>query len=347
MNLDIREQLDPLFEIMGLLYVSSNGKQHKEQTIIELDKFGIDGEAFYNKNLKVIDKYVQAFQKHQMIEDSDRLFFTDETYFSVLLALLCENANWLTELEEVSEDRIREALLQVLIQEHSEQHSSAVEGPQLHVRSLDEIISFLEECPFEEGVKWKLMSLLQQPRKHMSALVSAVTRNLPAFEHACKEVEKPLGKLIPKLVQSIHENGDKRFLKLIEFFTRNSTLHPTLIMPLGQVMYVSQCYCGLYVASLPISGNYITDSREYLLMRLKALADNSKLQILSSLKASPKYNLEIAEQLGLSAATVSHHMNVLLASGMVGIDKKNSKVHYHLETDNIRLLIDELERYLL
>jgi hypothetical protein len=32
---------------------------------------------------------------------------------------------------------------------------------------------------------------------------------------------------------------------------------------------------------------------------------------------------------------------------MVGIDKKNSKVHYHLETDNIRLLIDELERYLL
>ncbi|AIQ68435.1 ArsR/SmtB family transcription factor [Paenibacillus graminis] len=347
MNLDIREQLDPLFETMGLLYVSSNREQHKEQTIMELDKLGIDGEAFYNKNLKIIDKYIQAFQKHQITEDSDRLFFTDQTYFSVLLALLCENANWLTELEKVSEDRIREALLQVLISEHSEQHSSAIEDTHLNVRSLDEIISFLEEYPFEEGVKWKLMSLLQQPRKHMLALVSAVSRNLPAFEQACKEVEKPLGKLIPKLVQSIHKNGDEGFLKLVEFFSQSSTLHPALIMPLGQAVYVSQCYCGLYVDLLPISGNHIADPKEYLLMRLKALADNSKLQILSSLKASPKYNLEIAEQLGLSAATVSHHMNVLLASGMVGIDKKNSKVHYHLETDNIRLLIDELERYLL
>ncbi|GGF61907.1 transcriptional regulator [Paenibacillus albidus] len=347
MNLNIREKLDPLFETMGLLYVSSNKDEHKEQTIIELDKFGIDGEAFYSKNLKIIDKYIQTFQKYQIHEDSDRLFFNDETYFSILLALLCENANWLTELDKVNADRIREELLQVLLSEENVQQGSSGENTPVNVRSLDEIISFLDGCSFEEGVKWKLMSLLQQPHKQMQALVSAVNRNLPAFEKACEEVGKPLGKLIPKFVQSVHKNGDEQFLKFIELFSHNSTIHPALIMPLGQVMYISQCYCGLYVGSLPITGNNSADSKEYLLLRLKALADNSKLQILSSLKATPKYNLEIAEQLGLSAATVSHHMNVLLACGMVGIDKKNGKVHYHLDAGNLRLLIDELERYLL
>ncbi|MNJ65876.1 Bacterial regulatory protein, arsR family [compost metagenome] len=65
------------------------------------------------------------------------------------------------------------------------------------------------------------------------------------------------------------------------------------------------------------------------------------------LKEKPKYNLEIAEQLGLTAATTSHHMNVLLACKLVSIDKKNGKVYYHVDQEQLRQFIHELELFLL
>ena len=52
---------------------------------------------------------------------------------------------------------------------------------------------------------------------------------------------------------------------------------------------------------------------------MKAFGDKSKFEILYSLKESPKYNLEIAEQLHLTAATMSHHVNILLSQGLVTV----------------------------
>jgi DNA-binding transcriptional ArsR family regulator len=88
-------------------------------------------------------------------------------------------------------------------------------------------------------------------------------------------------------------------------------------------------------------------SKEEIIQGLKALSDKSKFEILLSLKTSPKYNLEIAQQLGLTAATMSHHMNVLLTCGFVGINKQAGRVYYHIEEDSIRHFISSLEQTLL
>jgi DNA-binding transcriptional ArsR family regulator len=80
---------------------------------------------------------------------------------------------------------------------------------------------------------------------------------------------------------------------------------------------------------------------------LKALSDSSKLEIISSLKISPKYNLEIAQQLGLTPATMSHHMSVLLSCGFVGVEKMDGKVYYHLVEENMISMLEELKQALL
>ena len=84
-----------------------------------------------------------------------------------------------------------------------------------------------------------------------------------------------------------------------------------------------------------------------MLIKLKALSDGSKLGIIASLKVSPKYNLEIAQHLGLTAATMSHHMSVLLNCGLVGVEKREGKVYYHIEKENLQELINELKETLL
>lgn len=349
MNLNIHEQLDPVFETLGLLYVSSHMVHHRQHMIDELGQFGVDGEAFYTKHLKTVDKYLNTFRKHRVDNESDSFFFKDEdpTFFTLLLRLLCENRSWLSSLETAAEDQIRQELLKVLFDVQKKEEDNPGDAVLAEIRTLEDIIAFLGGCSYEEGMKWKLMALLQHPHKQVGALIAAVNNNVHAFEQAKQVVEKPLGRLISAYVQSIRSNGDQTFMKVVEIYAHDASVYPALIMPLGQSIYTTQGYYGLFVDCLPLNGKNPADSREHLLLRLKALADNSKLQILASLKLSPKYNLEIAEHLGLSAATVSHHMNVLLTCGMVSIDKQNGKVYYHLDTANLELLIKELERYLL
>ena len=80
---------------------------------------------------------------------------------------------------------------------------------------------------------------------------------------------------------------------------------------------------------------------------MKALSDKSKLDILCALKTSNKYNLELAEEMGLSPSTTSHHMTALLTCGFVMVEKKDGKVYYVLQRQEIEKFIAGLKRFLL
>ncbi|MEK5028567.1 ArsR/SmtB family transcription factor [Paenibacillus sp. FSL M7-1046] len=349
MNLNIHERLEPVFEILGLLYVSCHVENHKKGTIEDLNKFGLDGEAFYSKHLKIVDKYIHTFLKYRVLGKEADFFFGDEndSFFSILHLLLSENTAWLNSLAEVPDEVLHEEIWKILLDMEVMQNYQLQKTSPSGILSLVDIITFLSDSPLEEGMKWKMLRLLQQPRTQIQALSRIINNNLAAFEQVCQEVEKPLNKLISKYVQSVQRQDDVQFIKLVEMFSDAPSVHPSLIVPLGQVMFAKHCYYGLFVDLLPVASKGHADSKDFLLLRMKALGDNSKLQILASLKVSPKYNLEIADQMGLTAATMSHHMNVLLACGMVGIEKKNGKVYYHLDSDNLRQLITDLEHFLL
>ncbi|MHB1357660.1 MAG: ArsR/SmtB family transcription factor [Anaerolineae bacterium] len=58
-----------------------------------------------------------------------------------------------------------------------------------------------------------------------------------------------------------------------------------------------------------------------LLLRLKALADPTRLAILDLLMEGVQCNCEIAERLDLSLSLVSHHMRSLREAGLVECEK--------------------------
>ncbi len=61
---------------------------------------------------------------------------------------------------------------------------------------------------------------------------------------------------------------------------------------------------------------------------LKLLADKSKFAILSYIRDRKAYGSELAKHLKLTTATVSHHMNVLLAAGLVEVSHVDNRVYY-------------------
>ncbi|WP_437785192.1 metalloregulator ArsR/SmtB family transcription factor [Sorangium sp. So ce1097] len=75
---------------------------------------------------------------------------------------------------------------------------------------------------------------------------------------------------------------------------------------------------------------------------LKALADASRLQVVSALLARPHCAEELAERLGRSASTVSFHLRKLDEAGLVTKRKTQYYQVYALRDDLLRLTLREL-----
>lgn len=344
-ELKVNEQLDPLYETIGLLYGSYHMESFKEDLVSQLEGLGLNGEAFYTKHLTLLEKYFHSFMKHRVDGEGALFFFGDEdgVFYLIMQFLLVGHPNWLNEVQLLTEDTIRESLRQTILHLLQDEVRNVPDGP---IQAPEEIVAFLGACSFGEAVKWKLLRVLLQPKQWIAAYVALVNANLAAYEEAYQESGKPINKLIQAYAQSIRQQNNSSFIKMIEG-REEVTVIPTLVTPLAVVVNRSQVYYGVLVDSITNASGSIDDVRDYLLMRLKALSDSSKLQLLALLKQSPKYNLELANQLGITAATTSHHMNALLASELVSIEKMNGKVFYHLNKDRLKQFIQQLEHYLL
>lgn len=68
---------------------------------------------------------------------------------------------------------------------------------------------------------------------------------------------------------------------------------------------------------------------------LKVLSDKSKFAILRETNSAPRYGAELAEQLGLTGATISRHMNTLFNCGFITAEKNNTKVYYRTNKERL------------
>lgn len=78
----------------------------------------------------------------------------------------------------------------------------------------------------------------------------------------------------------------------------------------------------------------------------KILADPTKFSILQRLQGQPKYATQLAQELDLTAATISHHMSVLSNNSLVTLHKQGNRIYYHRNEERLqgqlKLLADVL-----
>ncbi len=68
---------------------------------------------------------------------------------------------------------------------------------------------------------------------------------------------------------------------------------------------------------------------------LKYLSDGSRFQIMKLLKEKPRYSGELAEKLGISNATISHHTTLLYLSKLLEETKINNRCYMRIRNDSL------------
>ncbi len=102
-----------------------------------------------------------------------------------------------------------------------------------------------------------------------------------------------------------------------------------------------------------ISGLFVqllTRSEAFSMLRfqdsLKAMADKKRLDILAALREAPRSSGELAAITGLSAATVTHHMQILLNARLVGFELRGARSIYSLNREGAEQLSLDLRSFL-
>jgi hypothetical protein len=124
---------------------------------------------------------------------------------------------------------------------------------------------------------------------------------------------------------------------------------------IATVILIPSCYVGPYVAytqsvdylylfyncrSTPASETTVDVASLY--PPLKALADETRLQILTLLQGRELYAQEIVDQLNISQPAVSRHLNLLAAANVLQIRREGNAKYYTVNSETLKHLADTL-----
>lgn len=334
-TMEIRTNLNKYFEIIGLLYSSRHPESMQEEMWEKAAaEYGINVEELCKKVGTVHGKYISAFQK-AMIKQNDEIFefffSDDDDDFIMSVQMVCaSHAEWFEGgLTDIEEGDITECFVKELLEEEEcEVHTPP---------SFEEIINLLKAAGFSSNTCWKLMLFFQSPKKMIEGLSDIVIHNIHAYEAAVGSVKRQIDRLLDEFPKGKYLSAPLQ---------QGTDLTPIMIYPAAELVNLNKVnphsFVGLFTSEVYKLMENSKSTRKNLLTVLKALSDNSKFEILVSLMKSPKYSLELAEELNLSAATVSHHMSVLLTNRLVDVEKRDGRVYYTLSRETVKKIIDEL-----
>src|SRR5690606_35191970 len=84
--------------------------------------------------------------------------------------------------------------------------------------------------------------------------------------------------------------------------------------------------------------------------RLRASADESRVRLLAQLKAGPQNVTTLSRELGIAQASVSKHLAVLKAAGLVDVERIGVQARYFIADESVfdlcQIVCDGVARHL-
>lgn len=210
--------------------------------------------------------------------------------------------------------------------------------------TLEEFKSWIFESSLSDYDKYRLSVVANDQHMVEKYLEEFFSRN----NELVQELESLYSKTYPKYVENFDLNALETFLEAHKLdFPENTeyTVYLSPLVPISVIVNASNEENGIYPVKVHLSPNTLEiialsedtqDEQARFIEAAKILSEPKKLEILKLCLDEALYGTELAKALGLSGATISHHVASLLENGFLSVTMKQNKVYYRTNPKTIR-----------
>lgn len=336
MNLQFNRELSRVHDAMeGLVHCYQDSyKKIYEEYNLSLSKTA--EEAFEIIKEKVVYN----------IPHSD-LFFNKETGLAVAFAISrfippdLTLDNFVDYLSNLKDEEVK---LIVLSNLNSVEKKKSYEEIQMIAQEEIKTLDFLRTIKVSSSIKWEAIEFLRDLRNSMKSFIELVKRYIPIYKKIISD-NKELIEGFENYVESGIKTEGEAFI--------TNVVRDTITLDADQIIVGILFFCSrnfkcatvgdkLYVFFGIDYDDTILAEGDIFISIFKNLSDKTRFQILNLLKDKDLYGQEIAEKVGITLATVSYHMNYLMAANLVKLEKVGRKGYYSLKKDTFIKCIDFL-----
>ncbi len=226
------------------------------------------------------------------------------------------------------------------------------------VRNYGELINFIGSLPISPDLKWQICSFYNNFDAMRNALATILYEAGRLYIERYERVRHYTGWFTTNYEQSV---GSDAAAYIAENYglTLENTPDILYIVP-----SVTMCSDSLYLMNYtsdkeidyffigtlndPLRGFADPKANEEQLCRaLKVMGDPRKFEILKLLAQKPRYGQQLAYELQISTATISHHMSQLLELELVKIERDANRVYYTVNREKLKLLFTDFSKLFL
>ena len=228
-----------------------------------------------------------------------------------------------------------------------------------------QVITYLMNMEISQEEKWKLQTVFLNRREHYSKVFGMIGQTMELL----KQFEDELNGLVQEFYD--YWNEELAESSLIEYMQKRMELNvpvnpygfrlrPSIMIPNVAGIHIDPEEDGTYkkqdegwigIVFGPECDILVTKKEEELeaaqvLRALKLLSDKSKFDILCRISKESAYGNQLAKEMNLTAATISHHVNTLMTEGLVTIRLEDKKVYYEPDKENLRKILERSKELL-
>ena len=244
-------------------------------------------------------------------------------------------------LHSMDEGQIKQQLMTTIVKQDEEEASVEDKVVEL-LGNQFAFLDFLKNLPIDDTVRWNYFTIMSQPKKFVEDFISLHQTLKPIFEKVYAEYLPILEKSYQEFETTIQEHptilaeafSGTKVIEEIDWASDEISVIPTLL--LSDFYFQDSEILLLGAKSLEVIQHFIKtrlDKQQERINVFKNLGDKTRYQIFCEIAKGTKSVKKIAEQLGITSATVSYHINELVLSNLVvqGWNKKDCTQAIHTE----------------
>ena len=247
---------------------------------------------------------------------------------------------YLEAIENLDEIQLRKKVIDIIQQINGDESKENI--TEELINSDDSVLKYMEDKAIPGEFKWELFLLLNNKEKYIKEFLDFIYDYIPIYNSLSAKRTKIMNQLNEEIKENVVAKGidylNKKTNSIIDF-SAYENIYITTSVTLGLVIgdEDEKCYItiGPYIKNF-LDKIYGEDLVENKLLFLRNICESSKFNILKLLLKKDYYGQEIAEALGLTKATVSHHMNYLVTAKIVNIEKDGVRYYYSINKDELR-----------